>query len=133
MQIRTFTNFWALERKLYSIYDFSLPFPVSLRVLGVFVGTGAPWWGLLGLLHIPISSPWYLIWIIPPAVFAYFGSKPVFEGKTLFQYLRSRIQYLFENRNYKGLQPDLNKYDEVVEIKHNIITMKSPQELPFSR
>ena len=133
MEIRTFTSFWALERKLYSIYDFSLPFPISLRVLGVFVGTGTPWWLTLWLLHVPITSPWYLIWLIPPAAFAYFGSKPIFEGKTLFQYLRSRIQYLFENRAYKGLEPDLNKYEEIVEIKHNIITLREPQVLPFSR
>lgn len=131
MQIRTFTSFWSLERKLYTVYDVTLPMPISLRVLGVFVGTGAPWWLLMWLLHIPLSSPWYLIWLVPPAAFGYFGSKPIFEGKTLFQYLRSRIQYLFENKAYKGaLEPDLNRYDIPIEISALIITRK-PQQLPF--
>jgi hypothetical protein len=133
MEIRTFTNFWTLERKLYTVYDFTLPFPISLRVLGVFVGTGTPWWLLMWLVQMPFSSPLYLVWILPPAAFAYFGSKPIFEGKTLFQYLRSRIQYLFENKNYKGLEPDLNKYGQTVVIQTSIITREPPQKLPFSR
>jgi len=122
LEVRTFTDFWGLEKKLYSIYDFSLPFPISLRVLGVFVGVGLPWWGVLAILHFPWGSPWYLLWILPPALAGYFGSKPIFEGKTLFQYIRSRIQFLFENRAYKGMEPDLNKYGETIEIAQNMIT-----------
>lgn len=130
MEVRTFTSFWSLERKLYSIYDFSLPFPVSLRVLGVFFGTGIPWWSLMFVLQVSFNPPWYLLWVIPPALLAWLGSKPIFEGKTLFQYLRSRAQYLFENRNYKGLHPDLNKYEDIIEINSSVITRK-PSSLPF--
>lgn len=134
IQIRTFTSFWALERKLYTIYDWTLPMPVSLRVLGVFVGTGAPWWLLMFLLQVPFSAPWYLLWLIPPAGLAYFGSKPIFEGKTLFQYLRSRFQYLTENRNYKGpLEPDLNKYSEPIVIEKIVTTRRASQALPFQK
>ena len=131
MEIRTFTSFWDLEKKLYSIYDFQMPFPISLRVIGVFAGTGVPWWGLLSILQVSFGSPWYLIWVIPPAFFAWFGSKPIFEKKTLFQYLRSRIQYLFENKNYKRLEPDLNKYDVPIEVTQNVMTRKPIKARPF--
>lgn len=136
VEVRTFTSFWALERKLYTIYDFTLPVPISLRVLGVFLGTGAPWWLVLWVLHFPLGTPWYLVWIIPPGVFAYFGSKPIFEGKTLIQYLRSRLQYLFENKAYKGLDPDLNKYDVTIEVRQNVMASRkelTSKEKLFSR
>ena len=85
----------------------------------------------MALLHVPLSSPGYLIWLIPPAIFAYFGSKPVFEDKTLFQYLRSRFQYVTENKRYKGaLEPDLNDYKGPVEITALVFT-KPPRDLPF--
>jgi hypothetical protein len=124
MEVRTFTSFWALEKKLYTINDITLPFPVSLRVLGVFVASGIPWWGLMLLLNIPWGSPWYLIWLIPPVGLAWGGSKEIFEKKTLFQYVRSHIQYLFENKGYKGLEPDLNKYNETIQIAQNVITLQ---------
>lgn len=107
MQIKTFTSFWSIEKKLYSIYDFSLPMPISLRVLGVFVGIAIPWWVILAIIHVPISSPGYLLYLAVPAVIAYLASNPLFEKKTLFQFLGSRIKFLFENRHYKGLTPDL--------------------------
>lgn len=131
MEIRTFTSFWNLEKKLYSIYDFQMPVPISLRVLGVFFGTGLPWWLFLYIVHFPGGSPWFMFWIVPPGALAWFGSKPIFEGKTLFQYLRSRAQFLFENKNYKKLEPDLNKYDELVKVKQNIMTRPTHKPKPF--
>lgn len=131
MEIRTFTNFWALERKLYTVWDLTLPVPVSLRVLGVFVGFGVPWWILMGLFQVSFNPPWYLLWIIPPAVLAWLGSKPRFEGKSLIQYFRSRLQYLAEEKRYKGaLEPDLNKYGEPQHVSALIMTRK-PRETSF--
>lgn len=131
MEVRNFTAFWNLERKVYSFYDVQLPVPISLRVLGVFVGSGAPWWGILALLQVPIGTPWYLIWIIPPALLAWLGGKPIFEGKTLIEYLRSRAQYVFENKSYKRLEPDLNKYEESIEVEQNVIAKKPLKPSPF--
>lgn len=111
-----------MEKKLYAISDFSLPVPIPLRVLGVFVLVAVPWWVFVGLIHIPFSSPWYLIWIVPPGAVAYFGSRPIFEGKTLMQYARSRIQFLLENKKYKGLTPDFEDKTRTIEVKQTIFT-----------
>jgi hypothetical protein len=124
MQIKTFTSFWSIEKKLYSIYDFSLPAPVSLRVLGVFTATAIPWWVVMRLLHVPLSSPWYLIYLLPPVFIAYLGSRPIFEGKTLFQFLGSRIRYLFENKRYKGLTPDLEDREATYVVKQKFFRFR---------
>ncbi len=132
MEIRTFTSFWRVERKLYSLYDVALPMPISLTVVGVFAATGIPWFLICFLLHIPFAPPvGYLVWLAPPAALAYFGSRPIFEGKTLFQYLKSQFSFLLENKAYKiGLQPDLQKYEESIVLSGKALTrISSP--LPF--
>lgn len=123
MQVKTFTSFWTMEKKLYAIYDWSLPAPIPLRVVGVFALVGIPWWVFLGVVHFPFGTPWYLVWLIPPGFLAWFGSRPIFEGKTLFQYALSRIKFLFENRRYKGLDPDLTDYEVVIEQKQSTFSI----------
>ena len=122
IEVKNYTPFWNLEKKVYSFYDVQLPMPISLTVLGVFVATAVPWGLLMWLLHVPFSTPWYLIWIIPPGLLAWLGNKPIFEGKNLLQYLKSRVTHLFENKRYKRLEPDLTKYDAPIVVEQNIST-----------
>jgi hypothetical protein len=123
MQIRTFTNFWAMEKKLYSISDYQLPVAIPLRVLGVFVLAAVPWGLLMFLIHMPLTSPGYLVWIGPPALVGFFASRPIFDGKTLFQFLRSKFTFMFfENKKYKGLVPDLDAKNTKIYVTSPIFT-----------
>lgn len=122
MEIKNYTSFWNLEKKIYSFYDVQLPMPLSLRVLGVFVVVSVPWALLMWVLHVPITPPWFLIWLAPPIAVAWLCSRPVLEGKNLLEYLGSWFTYLRQNRKYKRLEPDLNKYETDVEIKQTVIT-----------
>ncbi len=105
MEIKTYTAFWSMEKKLYSIYDVSLPFPISLRAVGIFLGLGVPWMILMNVLHVPSGPPWFLLYIAPPGFFAYFGAKPLAEDKNIFQLLSSRVKFIFQSKFYKGLSP----------------------------
>lgn len=128
MEIRTYTNFWNLERKFYSFFDISLPVPVSLVFAGLLVGTGIPWALLMWLVQMPLTSPWFLIWIMPPVGLAYLGSKPIFEQKTLFQFLATQIQFLLQDRRYKAaLTPDLNKYGETIPVSKSIFILRDEE------
>lgn len=131
VEIKNYTPFWALERKVYSFYDIQLPVPVSLTVLGVFVGIGIPWGFLMFLLQVPFTTPWYLLWLIPPAGLAYMANKPIFENKTLVEYLISRGKHLMENRRYKRLEPDLTKYDTTITVEQNVSTKELIKPSPF--
>lgn len=104
MPVRTYTDFWTMEKKLYSLYDLSLPAPISIRTVIIFIGIGVPWTALLLMLHVPFSPPWFILYPLIPFIGAYFGNKPVFEGKNIFQYLGSRIKYVFQPQQFKGLE-----------------------------
>lgn len=103
LEIRTFTNFWNMEKKLYTIYDVTLPMPISLKVAGAFLVTGIPWWGLMILLQVPFGS-FFMFWLFPPVILGYLASKPIFQKKTLTQFLHSQIKYMFQPKRLSGLK-----------------------------
>lgn len=104
MQVRTFTGFWNMERKIYAIYDIALPFPIPLKVAGVFLVIGVPWFILLSLLHVPFGNPWYLIYLLPPLGLAYGATRPIFQGKTIVQWAFSMARYLGQPKALNGLR-----------------------------
>lgn len=111
MEIRTFTTFWNMERKLYSIYDINLPVPISLKVVGAFLLTGVPWWGLMILLHVPFGDL-FVLWIFPPMVLGYVASKPWFQKKTFVEFLLSQITYLRQPKRLAGFRTMDYQYDK---------------------
>lgn len=94
LELRTHTRLWQVEKKLYKLYDYTLPAPVSLRMVGVFAFACMVWIPLVVLLHIPFAPPFgHLIWIAPPLALTYFGNKPVAEGKRLGELIVSNVSY----------------------------------------
>ncbi len=125
MEVRTFTNFWNIERKIYSIYDISLPVPVSLKVVGAFVITGIPWWLLLFVLQVPFSNPWYLLYIIVPIPAAVLVSRPIFQRKTVVEFLGSLFNYYNEPKRLAGLRKPDYTLETEYRIKNNLFTRTS--------
>jgi hypothetical protein len=123
MEIRTFTGFWNQEKKLYSINDIALPFAIPLRTLGVLLLSGIPWWILLGaILHVPITNGIILIlYVGPPALLGWLGSRPILEGKTLLQYVKSHLAYwLTESKDWKGLTPNRDGTEQDYETSYRL-------------
>lgn len=106
MELRTFTHLWQVERRLYKLYDYTLPMPVSVRQLGIVAGAGIPWVILMKILHVPFAPPFgHLIWIAPPALLAWYANKPVAEGKRLSELVLSRLRYWGQAKRYARLAP----------------------------
>lgn len=124
MEIKTFTSFWNIEKKVYSIYDIQLPFAVSIRSIGVFAATGIPYWLILSMFGVPFGLSLLVVWIAPPLVFAIIGNRPMFEGKNIVDYLNSRVKFLFESKKYKGLQAATEKTGSKTEISDYFYTIK---------
>jgi hypothetical protein len=109
-----------MEKKLYSLYDLSLPAPVSIRTVLIFVGVALPWSALLFFLQVPFSPPWFILYPVLPLAAAYFGNKPIFEGKNLIEYLQSRIKYVFQPNKYKRLEPYTEKPTETYTVNAEV-------------
>lgn len=111
MEIRTFTTFWSMEKKLYSIYDLQLPFPIPIRSVIVFGAVGLPYWVILNLLGLQFGlSPLIILWLAPPLLIAFIADKPIFQGKNIIDFMKSTSNFLMESKTYKGLAPATEKY-----------------------
>lgn len=104
MQLRTYTGLWGVEKRIYKFYDIALPYPVSVKQLGIFLVTGLTWWGTMALFQVPFSPPWNALWIVPPFLITYYANKPVAEGKTLADFVISQVKYFFGDKTYTALQ-----------------------------
>ncbi|MFD0800100.1 conjugal transfer protein, partial [Streptomonospora algeriensis] len=106
MDLPTYTNIWRIEKKLYKLYDFRLPQPVSVVYIGVVVGVGFVWVMLLRLIGVPFEMPLHVIYIVPPFVIAFLATRPVVEGKRLSELISSQARYLAEPKAFTRLRPE---------------------------
>lgn len=106
MQLRTYTGLWKVEKRLYKFYDINLPYPVSLRQVGIFFVALVPWLALMTLLRVPVgSSVGFVAWFGPPIAIAIYANRPIAEGKTLWDYGYSQVRFLVSPRTYAALIP----------------------------
>ncbi|WP_052809262.1 TcpE family conjugal transfer membrane protein [Streptomonospora alba] len=106
MDLPTYTNIWRIEKKLYKLYDFRLPQPVSVVYIGVLVGVAFVWVMLLQLIGVPAEMPLHVIYIVPPFVIAFLATRPVVEGKRLSELISSQARYLAEPKAFTRLRPE---------------------------
>ena len=106
MQVKTYSGLWNVENRLYKFYDINLPFPVSVKQIGLALGSFIPWFFILHLIGVPLSPPiGPLIWFAPPGIFTWLGNKPVAEGKSLFDYVYAQVAYMVNGKTYVALAP----------------------------
>lgn len=97
MIVRTYTNMWNEEKKLYTIYDMTLPTPISFKQIGLFFIGAILWMPLMGIVGVPITNAaGFVSWFAPPIGLSIIGNKKMFAGKSLFEYISSMIGFFFE-------------------------------------
>jgi hypothetical protein len=105
MQLRTYTGLWGVEKRLYKFYDIALPYPVSVKQLGIFLVSGVTWLGLMTLFQVPFDPPWNVVWLAPPFLITYYANRPVAEGKSLADFVISQVKYFAGDKVYTALAP----------------------------
>ena len=137
MELRTYTGLWNVEKRLYKFYDIDLPYPVSLKQLGLLIGTGVPWVLLMTILHIPFAPPFgHLLWIAPPALLTWWANKPVAEGKKLFDYVTAQASFWLRPKSYAALEPvpdipDTHRVTAMTWRRHNLDEEAIRAEQPY--
>lgn len=101
MRVRTYTNMWNEEKKLYTIYEWTLPTPVSFRQLGLFAIGAIIWMPLMAFIQVvDIKTPvGFVIWFAVPVLLAIFGNQQIYEGKSMVQWLQSLLGHLLEPKH----------------------------------
>jgi hypothetical protein len=96
MDLPTYTRVFTIERRLYRIFDFELPVPVSATQLGAFVVSSIAVLTLGKMLGVPLTPL-----TLPPhlglaAVAAWLMCQPIAERKRPHQWLASQIRFFTE-------------------------------------
>jgi hypothetical protein len=96
MELPTYTRVFTIERRLYRIFDFELPVPVSATQLGAFVVASLVVLMLGALFEVPLTPVTIAPHLGVAAVAAWLMCQPIAERKRPHQWLASQIRFLAE-------------------------------------
>lgn len=93
-KIRSYTNIWNVEKVIYAINDFQLPFPVTFTQMAWFVVSLFTVIVFADFPPLSMIDGAFLKYIGIPVGFTWFMSQKTFDGKKPYGFLRSSIGYL---------------------------------------
>ena len=96
MDLPTYTRVFTIERRLYRIFDFELPVPVSATQLGAFLVATIVVLSVGSLLGIPLTPMTIAPHLGLAALAAWLMCQPIAERKRPHQWLASQIRFLVE-------------------------------------
>ncbi len=92
-KIKSYTGIWNVEKVLYAINDFALPFPVTFTQITWFVITEFAVILLGDLPPLSLIEGAFLKYFGIPVALTWFMSQKTFDGKKPLGFLRSFISY----------------------------------------
>ena len=102
-KIRSYTNIWSVEKVLYSINDFKLPFPITFTQMTWFVVSVFAVILLGNLPPLSFIDGAFLKYFGIPVVLTWFMSQKTFDGKKPYGFLKSVISFWFRPKlTYAG-------------------------------
>lgn len=118
-KIRSYTSIWSVEKVLYSINDFKLPFPITFTQMTWFV---LSLFAVMLLGNVPplsmINGAFLKYFGIPVAI-TWFMCQKTFDGKKPYGFLKSFIAYIMRPKvTYAGKPVRLNsqKMNEAITV-----------------
>lgn len=103
MILPTYTSIWRIERRLYKVYDWVLPMPISIPQTAIFLVTLLLWAVLLHALNVPLRPSTGWMYLVPPGFIAWASERPLVEEKRPQELVASQVRYLFEPRTLQRL------------------------------
>lgn len=98
MELPTYTSVFSLERRLYALYDFELPVPVSLvQVVSFAIGVAAMA-VLARLVGLGLHPGTAWLFVVPPALLSFGLSRPFIEGRRPQAVAASLLRFFLEPR-----------------------------------
>ena len=92
-KIRSYTGIWNVEKVLYAINDFNLPFPVTFTQITWFVITEFIIILFGNMPPLSMIEGAFLKYFGIPVALTWFMSQKTFDGKKPYSFLKSRLEY----------------------------------------
>lgn len=109
-KIKSYTGIWNVEKVLYAINDFTLPFPVTFTQITWFVITEFAVILLGDLPPLSLIEGAFLKYFGIPVALTWFMSQKTFDGKKPYGFLKSVIAYMIRPKlTYAGKPIKLKK------------------------
>lgn len=102
-KIRSYTSIWSVEKVLYSINDFKLPFPITFTQMTWFVLSLFAVMLLGNLPPLSMINGAFLKYFGIPMAITWFMCQKTFDGKKPYGFLKSVIAYIIRPKiTYTG-------------------------------
>lgn len=102
-KIRSYTSIWSIEKVLYAINDFKLPFPITFTQITWFVVSLFAVMLLGSLPPLSLIEGAFLKYFGIPFALTWFMCTKTFDGKKPYGFLKSVIAYALRSKlTYAG-------------------------------
>lgn len=109
-KIKSYTGIWNVEKVLYSINDFNLPFPITFTQMAWFVMTEFTIILFENLPPLNMIEGAFLKYLGIPVALTWFVSQKTFDGKKPYSFLKSIVAYAMRPKlTYAGKAVKLHK------------------------
>ena len=116
-KVKSYTGIWNVEKVLYSINDFNLPFPITFSQMAWFVLTEFVIILFADLPPLNMIEGAFLKYFVIPVALTWFMSQKTFDGKKPYSYLKSMTAYALRPKvTYAGKAVKLHsqKFNETI-------------------
>lgn len=121
-KLKSYTRIWSVEKVIYAINDFRLPFPVTFNQMSWFVLSLLVVMLLGNLPPLSLINGALLKYVGIPVGLTWFMSQKTFDGKKPYSFLKSVLTYLFRPKvTYAGTPVKLQR----VKINENRTAVRS--------
>lgn len=102
-KLKSYTRIWSVEKVIYAINDFRLPFPVTFNQMSWFVISLLMVMLLGNLPPLSLIDGALLKYVGIPVGLTWFMSQKTFDGKKPYSFLKSALTYWFRSKvTYAG-------------------------------
>lgn len=110
-KVKSYTGIWNVEKVLYSINDFNLPFPITFSQMAWFVLTEFIIIMFADLPPLNLIEGAFLKYFGIPVALTWFMSQKTFDGKKPYSFLKSMATYALRPKvTYAGKAVKLHSH-----------------------
>ncbi|HFF2554297.1 TPA: conjugal transfer protein [Listeria monocytogenes] len=128
-KLKSYTSIWSVEKVIYAINDFKLPFPITFSQMAWFVGSLFLVMMLSDLPPLSFIDGALLKYIGIPVGITWFMSQKTFDGKKPYRFIQTLLIYFlrpkitFAYKEIKFKKEKMTNYativrSELIELSH---------------